>query len=63
VPCNQELIIDQDMLHSFINKDIVKFWDEIISFNIVSEITDDGVIVLFVLLDNIVGQYLQKWGG
>jgi len=49
------------MFHSFINKGIMKFWDERSSLNIVGEIIDDGVINLFALLDNIVGQYVHKW--
>lgn len=61
LPCKQELKVDQHMFHIFINKDIMKFWDNRNNLNTRGEMIDDGVIDLFSLLDKKVGQYLQKW--
>lgn len=57
----QELKIDSNKFHEFINKDIMKFWDERNNLNIYHEVIDNGIIDLFSLLDNKIGQYLQKW--
>lgn len=39
----------------------MKFWDERNNLNIYHEVIDNGIIDLFSLLDNKIGQFLQKW--
>lgn len=52
----QELKIDRNMIHYFIENDLITFWEEKNYWNI-----DDAIIDLFSLLNNKISQYLQKW--
>lgn len=54
--CKQELKIDRNLIHYFIENDLITFWEEKNYWKV-----DDEIIDLFSLLNNKISQYLQKW--